>query len=320
MELKNVYPDKIPKKILEKNYVDDILLYALNAYGPLQKKEFNQINKTTFYKYLNRLMEKGFITSNRQGKIAFYDITPKGQIELLKKLEIYKLDFETLIELEKKRIKSQISKLKPFFDLYKITDDVLKIDFLYLKNELTFDKSLSIFSDEQINKLLLFIVINHPKFFNNPDKIISIEDFIDEYNISSEGILSKTDVDMFIQEVIKKNRYGEKIYEVKFDEKVKLYFRANSQLGRYFETTILYHLRDLNHLKSLHNSTIDNNDLDLIIKLILNDLIKKYNFFNPELEESLYALIKRFILDLQQEQFETPFIRINKTKGVWFIL
>ncbi|MHA2472216.1 MAG: hypothetical protein ACXAES_03165 [Promethearchaeota archaeon] len=320
MELKNVYPEKIPKKILEKNYVDDIILYALNAFGPLQKGEFNQINKTTFYKYLNRLMEKNFITSYRQGKTAFYEITPLGQAEFQKKLEIYKLDFKTLIELEKKRITSQISELNQFFNMYKITDEIIKIDFLYLKNELTFDESLSIYSEEQFNKLLLLIVMNHPKFLKNPKKTITVDKFLDKYNTHPKDKLSKTDVDMFIQEVIRKNRFGKKIYEVKFDDKINLYFRANSKLGRYFETSIVFHLRDFNHSKNLIGSSIYNEDLDKIIKSILNDLIREHNFFDPELGESLYSLIENFILDLQRGQFESPLIGISKISGVWFIL
>ncbi len=314
MELKNVYPEKIPQKILNKNYIDDIILYALSAFGPLQKAEFNQINKTTFYKYLNKLLEKKYISSFRDGKKAIYEITPSGQTELLRKLEIYKLDFETIIELEKKKINSQISKLSVFFDKYNVNDDIIKIDFLQLYNELTYDESFNIFSEEQFNKLLLFIVMNNPKFFDDPEKIISKDRFLDKFNTYIDGDLSKTDIDMFIQEVVEKNRYGEKIYNVELNDDISLFFRVNSKLGKFFETTTQSHLRDLNYLKNLTNSKIYGEDLEEIIKLILNDLTKKYRFFVPELRESLYYLIEHYIFDLQQELFGDPFIGIDKIR------
>jgi len=314
MELRNVYPEKIPQKILNKNYVDDIILYALSAFGPLQKAEFNQINKTTFYKYLNKLLEKKFLSSFREGKKAIYEITPSGQTELLKRLEVYKLDFETIIELEKKKINSQISKLTKFFDRYNVNDDIIKIDFLQLYNELTYSESFNIFSEEQFNKLLLFIVMNHPKFFDDSERIRSKDRFLDKFNTYTEGYLSKTDIDMFIQEVVEKNRYGEEIYNLELNKDINLFFRANSKLGKHFETTIQSHLRDLNYLKSLIGSKIYSDDLEEIIKLILSDLIKKHRFFNPKLEESLYYLIEEYILGLQQEQFGDPFLEIEKIK------
>ena len=312
MELQDIYPEKIPSEIVEKNYIDDIILYALSAFGPLQKAEFNQINKTTFYKYLNKLLAKKYISSRREGKNAIYEITPSGQAVLLKRLEKYRLDFQTLIDLEKKKIASQISKLNQFFESYNIIDEVVKIDFLQLQNELTYDESLTIFSEEQFNKLLLFIVMNHPKFIGDPEKVMAIDKFLDKFN----G-LSKTDIEMFIQEVVEKNRYGERIYKVEFKEDINLFFRANSKLGILFETIIQSHLRDLNYLKSLMNSKIYSDDLEEIVKLILKELIDNYRIFNPELEESLYYIIEDYILSLQMEQFEEPFIELGKIKDFY---
>ena len=65
MELESVIH---PKIWVDKNY-DDIILYALSKQGPLQRTEFKELNKTTFYKYLNRLISDEYIESYRESKI-----------------------------------------------------------------------------------------------------------------------------------------------------------------------------------------------------------------------------------------------------------
>ena len=312
MSLKHVYPEKIPKEMLEKNYIDDIILYALGSYGPLQKAEFNQINKTTFYKYLNSLIEKGFLfPPKRKRKIAIYEITPSGQAELIRRLEQYNLDFYELIELEQKKIRAQVSQLSSFFEKYKISDEEVKIDFLSLYNKLIRDKSLSIFSEEQFNILNLYLVLNDVKYFKKVENVLTVEEFIEKVDI--EFFLSKTDIMMFIQEVVDKNRYGINIFKIPLmKEDTFLFFGEDSEIGIIFETIIKKHLRNLNYLKSLNNSRIYASDLEEIMKPIMYDLTKKYKIFNIEIEKEIFHLVEDYITNLQIELHEKQFLEFDK--------
>lgn len=311
MNLKNIYPKKIPKEILEDNHVDDIILYALGTYGPLLKAEFNQINKTTFYKYLNKLIDKNFVfPPERKRRMAIYEITPLGQAELMRRLGNYNLNFYEMIELEKKKIRGQVMKLSSFFEKYKISDDLIKIEYLSLYNTLVQVDTLSIFSKEKFNKLLLYIVLNDLHFFKETVKVLSIGEFIDEYDIDHQ--LTKTDIQMFIQEVVDKNRYGIEIFKLFLNEESYLFFRADSEFGIFFETIVKKHLWNLNYLKCLNNSEIYESDLEEIIKSITYVLIKKYQIFNPELEEQIFHLSEDYITNLQLKLHEKPVIEFNK--------
>ena len=70
MEEGNIIPDKIPPKIWNRKIYDDIILYALNAFGPLPRPIFingkidgkeitNRMNKNTFHLHAKRLKKKG---------------------------------------------------------------------------------------------------------------------------------------------------------------------------------------------------------------------------------------------------------------------
>ena len=314
MSLKNIYPEKIPKEMLEKNYIDDIILYSLGAYGPLQKAEFKAINKTTFYKYLNSLIEKGFLfPPKRKRKIAIYEITPLGQAELMKRLEKYKLDFYELIGLEKKKIQVQVSQLSSFFEKYEISDDETKIDYLSLYNNLTHDDSLSIFSEEKFFLLIHYLVLNDVKYYKKGENILTIDQFIEKFDTDAEIFLTITDVLMFIQEVVDKSRYGIKIFKLSLkNEGTFLFFGENSEIGIIFETIIKKHLRNLNYLKSLNNSEIYESDLEDIMKPIMYDLIKKYKIFDKKIEKEIFHLVEEFITDLQIDLHERPFVEFDK--------
>lgn len=314
MSLKHVYPEKIPKEMLEKHYIDDIILYSLGAYGPLQKAEFTNINKTTFYKYLNSLIEKGFLfPTRRKRRVATYEITPLGQAELMKRLEKYNLDFYELIGLEKIKIRAQVSQLSSFFEKYNISDDEIKIDFLFLYNNLIRDESLSIFSEEQFNILILYIILNDVKFFKKVENVLTLQEFLEKIEV--ETFLTKTDILMFIQEVVDKNRYGINIFKIPLmKDNAFLFFGEDSVIGTIFETIIKKHLRNLNYLKSLNNSEIYISDLEDIMKPIMYDLTKKYKIFNKEIEKEIFHLVEDYITDLQIELHEKPFIEFDKIR------
>lgn len=314
--------DKVHLKIWKKKNYSDIILYALSAYGPLNRGEFikdysesviddeyiKYLNKTTFYKYLNKLLEKKYVIPKRTGKYVFYEITPSGQAYLLKRLINYDLDFITLNKLEEKRIKNSVNKFAKFFEDYNISNEEVQIEFLQLANEINPNK-LSSFSEEQFNKLLLYLVLNNLKFYNYKDQfIISINDFLNRYNKSEEGYLSETDIDYFIQEAVEKNILNINILKLNLEQdNLFLFLPLNSEEGIIFETTIKTQLKSLSYLKNIsEKKRITQENWDEIIWIILFRLIKKYKIFHSDLEKPLYFLICSYIEDIKEAFQKEP--------------
>jgi len=314
--------DKVQLKIWEKKNYIDIILYALSANGPLNRGEFikdysesvindeytKYLNKTTFYKYLNKLLEKKYVIPKRTGKYVYYEITPSGQANLLNRLANYDLDFITLVNLEQKRIKNSVKKFAKFFEDYNISNEEVQVEFLQLANEINPEK-LSSFSEEQFNKLLLYLVLNNPKFYNYGDQfIISIHDFLIKYNKTERGYLSETDINYFIQEAVEKNIFNINIFKLNLgQDKLFLYFRSNSEEGIIFETIIKNQLKYLSYLKNItEKERISQDNWDEIIWIILFRLIKKYKTFHSDLEKPLYFLILSFIENIRKAFQKEP--------------
>ncbi len=296
MSLRNVIPDEIPSQI--KNY-DDIILYALGAIGPLERDLFinhpenditDRMNKNTFHKWAKELRRMNFIEVEPAGKNKIYKITPNGENELLRRLKKYQLDFESVNKIEQNRIKKYVKDITNFFNRFNIIDDEVKVEFLELANEITIDK-INIFSEEKINKSILFLALNHPKFYLLYD--ISAEAFIKEINKSSEENLTLTDLKMFLQLVIEEDIFNLNFYKITIQrEKKDLYFKANSHYGVIFETVIKKKLRNINYLKNLKNVEISIREL---INEVVDLLISDYQLFDILLKDDINILVRNYI-------------------------
>ena len=97
----NIIPDKIPKIILRKmrkGQCDEIILFALAVYGPLDLKEFindidksinNRMDENLFNKWAEDLKKNMFIEEFKKGNDIFYRITALGENKLISRLEKY---------------------------------------------------------------------------------------------------------------------------------------------------------------------------------------------------------------------------------------
>ena len=155
MSIENVIPAKIPPKIYDKKNYSDIILYALSNFGPLRRAEFDSLNRTTFYKYLNKLIEKEFVVTNRKNKYAFYNITSLGEKELSRRLIQYELDIETLLRIEERKNKRLISELQPFFTKLGLKDEEFMIEYIEISKAISLEKFKPLFSREKLNILTL---------------------------------------------------------------------------------------------------------------------------------------------------------------------
>ncbi|KKN31367.1 hypothetical protein LCGC14_0824680 [marine sediment metagenome] len=310
-----IIPEKIPNHFWERDQYEDIILYALGVYGPLKREEFinnndkgikNRMNKNTFHKWAKKLKNNNYIIVSRKQKYSIYTITNLGINKLLKRLKAYNLDVKTILELEQKAVSKKISQITPFFKTFDIINRGIMIEFLKLKNEISREKFKN-FTEEKLDKLILYLILNHPKFYDASECInISIEDFIKKY---SKGILSKEELKLFLQKI-----NVEKINEISFyrlkliKSGVNLYFRSTEEYGRIFEITIQAILREHYYLQYLLNNSFHEIIINEICEEVLSILIDKYNLFHKDLETPLYNKIKHYLLNLLKNFKKNAFV------------
>ncbi len=316
MSQEDIIPNQIPAELMIEKRYNDIILYVLSAFGPLERSEFinspdnnitKRMNKNTFYKWIKELKSSNYIKVEKDERKSVYSITELGLDELLRRLKRYQLDFDTINKIEQQRIKRYINSIKQFFAKYEIYNEDLKAEFIELANEITHDK-LIFFSEIKFNKLLLFICLNHPKFYLI--YTISEKEFISKFNIitdSKNEELTTTDIDMFLQRIFEEKIYGDKIYRLKLENNGdSLYFRVNGEYGSLLQTILKSKFRHLYNLNSLEIIELNNDWLEDVYENILNILIEKLNYFNEELRESLKTLLNEFKSKLIEEIKRNP--------------
>lgn len=313
----NIIPSKIPFQIWEKKQYDDIILYALGAYGAMKREEFinnsekgisNRMNKNTFHKWTKKLKSKNYINVSRAKKKSVYTITNLGVNKLVNRLESYTLNLKNILNLEQKALSKEITQITQFFNVYDITNTDIMIEFLKLKNEIIRDK-LKYFSEDKLNKSILYLTLNHPKFYHEyGGMIISINDFIIKY---SENNLTKIELKWFLHKVIEQKACNISFYELKLSNKdLNLYFRSTEEYGIIFKSTIQSILRDLYYLGNLFFNDFKGIIINDLCEEILDELINRYHLFHKDLEIPLYNLIKSYLIslfkDLKRKKFINP--------------
>jgi len=316
MSIKNVIPTKIPPKIYNKKNYSDIILYALSNFGPLRRAEFDSLNKTTFYKYFNKLVEKEFVVTNRENKYAFYNITSLGEKELSRRLIQYELDIETLLNIEERKSKRLISELEPFLNKFGMKDEELIIEYIEISKVISLEKFKPLFSREKLNILTLFLALNHPKFYNYYS--ISTEGFLREYNINLKDKITSAELMIFLERVMMNNMHDIRFYEFDLVNKgIKLYFRENCVSGKIFDIIVNSELNHFNYLSNLNKIEKNRENLDNYYSEINSILINDFNLFHPDFEESLGNLIDNYIKNIRLELEQKAKTRFSSNLLFW---
>jgi len=326
--------DEIPELIKSKGKYEDIILYALATNKSLKPEDFindseksikNRMNKNTFYKWMRFLKKNNWVETEKKDKHSNYSITRNGQNELLRRLKDYNLDFKTLSKIEQQRMDLYIKTIKKFFENYLIFDDEIKTEFLELANVITCDK-FSNFSEEKFNLFLLYLTLNHPKFYPN---VISMENFLINYNINLDETISETDLKYLLQEIVEKDIYSIKFFILNLNSDKKFYFASSSEYGIFFETIIKSNLKKLYNLKCLEGKNITEKDFEIVKENIIDLILKKFSLFHTDLEKSLYQLIDKYIVDIGKKiikippkligfsKTEFPFLKMVENMGVF---
>ncbi len=297
MSLRNIIPEKIHPNIWKNGMgdIDDIILSALSIYSPMMRSELisdddtRRLNKNTFHGHAKELKRKGLIDSYMKGKNSYYKILPLGDIQLSKNLHKYDLDFETRLKIEENKNKNLVSKFSKFFNKYELYHVDIQLEFLKLASVITHDK-LNMFTEEEFYELVLFLTLNHPRFYRNFS--VSKEDFIKDIKEKTNRILSKNYIDTFIELVVDKKFYGIGFHKLKIEETNKeLFFAENSEYGELFKIIVENRLKDLIFLRNLGNIDLDYQQLQRTYEEIIRFLIDKSKLFHPDFKNSLYTLI-----------------------------
>ncbi|GAH33612.1 unnamed protein product, partial [marine sediment metagenome] len=157
--------------------------------------------------------------------------------------------------------------------------DELKFRFLNNILKLDYSEAKDFVIEEEFNKIILFLSINHPDYYPN---YVSPEDFSLNYGIK------KTTLDFFIDKIVEEND----IYPIKFfkilseDDKV-YYFQVNGELEKILSAIVEKHITKFTYLNKFH-STIENGSKIIDIEQVLNQILEKVSgfLFNEKLKRS----------------------------------
>ncbi len=319
----NIIPNKIPIQIWEIKQYEDIILYALSVYGPMRREEFinssekgitNRMNKNTFHKWAKKLKNKNCINVSRDQKNSIYSISSLGVKELLKRLKSYRLGIKTILDLEQKAFSKNFNQISHLFNSFNIKDENIIIEFLKLKNELTTDELKSL-SEDKLNISILYLALNHVKFFDKTSNIsISLDDFIKKYGKSK---LTKTELKWFLHKVIEKDACYITIYELKSsNNEFCVYFRSTDEYGTIFKGVIQSILRDHYYLGFVNSYDFKEIIINDICEEVLFELIKKYNLFHEDLEPPLYNLIRNYLINIFKDFKKKYFVNYLNLKEI----
>ena len=280
-----------PKAITNKRNYDHWILWMVynNTYCKWANfiEEPLSINQSSLSKNMNLLMDDGFVEKENKE----YRITQLGKSAYSDMLREYDLDRQSILEAESKRIREITKKTKNFFEKFKITDNNIK--FRYLNNVLKLpyenEKIKSTLDvEEDFNKVLLFLSINHPNEFPHH---ISPEDFSKKYDIS----LIK--LNFTILRIVEEDIYPIKFFKLEVEKDKNYFFQANEKLERMLNAIVEEHFAKFTYLHNLYEEYPNETPpltLESTVEAILDEICE--SLFSDGLR---YAL-KKFLPDYIQ--------------------
>ncbi len=272
-----------PKVLLKRRNYDHWILWMLYNNYSCKWSDFKQeplsINQSSLSNNLNSLIDNGFVL--RENKE--YIISPLGKAEYFVILKSYDMDRQSILEQESKRIEEVTERTRAFFHTYKIEEDELK--FRYLDHILKFNYSkveLLLKNEEDFNKILLFLSINHPNQY--PD-YISPEDFSLKYDIDA------TTLNYYMREIVDKQFFQIKFFKLEDKQGRIYYFQKGEPIEKILNAIVEKYITKLTYLnKFQENPSLD---LELLLENILNNICG--NLFNENLKSCIKSFLPEYI-------------------------
>ncbi|MFX1574218.1 MAG: tetratricopeptide repeat protein [Promethearchaeota archaeon] len=280
-----------PRAISGSRNYDHIILWMAYNNNYLKWSDFTEedspvkINQSSLSKNINLLLDNKFI---RKDENKEYRITRAGKTEYSRVLKLYDLDRQSILNEESKRIKEITKKTIGFFERYRIKEDNIKFRFLNYVLTLSFEKLKgSLESEEDFNKILLFLSINHPDQY---PVYISPEDFSKEYDIDM------LDLRFNIRQIIDKNIYTLKFFKLETEGDKEYYFQANERIEKILRAITEDYITRFTYLNKLYEE-IPSCALPLTLESVVERIVEKIcdNVFHEGLKPSLKKFLPRYI-------------------------
>ena len=266
-----------------------------------------RINQSSLSKNLNDLQKREIIRKENKE----YRITQKGKSEYSRMLKLYDLDRQSILNEESKRIEEITKKTISFFEKFRIEDGDIKFRFLNNVLKLPFaNLKGSLDSEEDFNKVLLFLSMNHP---NQYPFYISPEEFAKEYHINL------LDLKFNIRQIVEKEVYTTKFFQLKTSENKIYFFQANEKLEKVLSAITEDHITKFTYLNKLYQNS-PNGIRPLSLKYTVAGILEEIcnNLFNKELKEALGNFLPEYIhylaykIETERKLVDT----IDKLEGV----
>ncbi len=278
-----------PKVILARRNYDHWILWMVYNNNFLKWSDFLDdttpvfINQSSLSKNLNELKEKGFVRKEAKE----YRITQAGKSEYSSMLSHYNLDRQSILEEESKRIKEITKKTIKFFEKFKIKDDEIRFRFLNNVLKLPFTVLKSMDNEDDYNKIMLFLSINHPNQY--PD-YISLEFFAKKYNI--EQVI----LNFHILHIVDKNKYPVKFFKLEVVPDKTYYLQVNEKLERMLNVIVEDHITRLTYLNKLYEESSKGTSpltMESTVNAILDEICD--NLFHTDLRTALMKFLPDYI-------------------------
>jgi len=277
-----------PKAILRRRNYDHWILWMVYNNNYCKWSDFLEpplsINQSSLSKNLNSLLDKKYVRKEEKE----YRITRLGKTEYSNMLRLYDLDRQSLLEEEGKRIKEITKRTINFFDRYKIKDKDIKFRFLNNELKLPYEKvKTTLDSEEEYDKILLFLSINHPDQF---PKYISPEEFSKKYAINLVKL------NFVILRIVEENIFPIKFFKLESVDGRVFYFQVNEKLERMLNAIVEDHITKFSYLNNLYEETPGETSpltMESTVTAILDEICD--NLFDNGLRESLNDFLPVYI-------------------------
>ncbi|MFW9881895.1 MAG: hypothetical protein ACFFG0_53205, partial [Candidatus Thorarchaeota archaeon] len=243
-----------------------------------------KINQSSLSKNLNELLKRGVVRKEDKE----YRITQKGKSEYSRMLKLYDLDRQSILNEESKRIEDITKKTIRFFEKYKIEDGDIKFRFLNNVLKLPFaNLKGSIDSEEDFNKVLLLLSMNHPNQF---PLYVAPEEFSKTYQINL------LDLKFNIRQIVEKDVYPTKFFQLETNDHNIYYFQANEKLEKVLSAITEDHITKFTYLNKLYqkaNCGCPKLSLNYTVSAILDEICD--NIFKNGLKDALRVFLPEYI-------------------------
>jgi tetratricopeptide (TPR) repeat protein len=281
-----------PELITKKRNYEHTILWMLYNNSACKWSDFIEppilINQSSLSKAINKLMDMSYIekTDNRE-----YVITASGESEYLKMLKEYDLDRQSLLNQESKRIEIITERTSQFFEIYRIEDNDIKYRFLTMALKLDYTKVEDISEEEDFDKILLFLSLNHPDEY---PKYISPDKFAIDYDIDSITLK------FFLRKIVdEKDIYPIKFFKLEADDEKVYYFQESEKIERVLLAIVEDHITKYEFLNKFHSKSLNEAEM-LKIDKIINDILDEITstIFDKRLEKALKKFLNDYIAHL----------------------